>query len=60
MMENKDISIMIHCELCGKETEDWLMVSDCDPTVGYHGHVEICRECEEFQSNPCGQCGRYI
>ncbi len=51
-----DESIKIACELCGKETDDWESVPDCDRTVGYHGRVEICKECRETYWNHCGAC----
>ncbi len=52
----QDESIAIDCELCGTHTDKWERVPDCDRTVGYHGHVDICASCRETYSNHCGQC----
>ncbi len=51
-----DETILIHCDMCGKPTDKWAVRPDCDRSVGYHGSVEICPDCDETYYNTCPSC----
>lgn len=46
------------CDQCGEPAELRTM-PDCDPSVGYHGTVQVCDACiEKAGKRPvCGSCG---
>lgn len=46
------------CQICG-EVLPLREVSDCDPSVGYHGKLNVCQPCidKHAHNQPCGSCG---
>lgn len=46
------------CDVCGGDPEGRLfMISNCDPSVGYHETLRVCADCKRHaKKSVCGSC----
>ena len=48
----------VSCDACGVDDGEGLVrISDCDPSVGYHGWLDVCKSCAKLAvKGRCGSC----